>query len=359
MKLFKSYLLLLVLALPAWAQTIIFPGLSGQALLDNLVIAYKPATVLSYNDARDLMFGTLNNVNDSVACFYTDYKVYIDPNSALAPRTQAYNAGLDTEHSWPQSLGASGNARSDIHHLFPTRTNVNSDRGNLPYGEINDNLTDRWYYLNQVITTIPGANIDEYSELDLNVRFEVRENHKGDIARALFYFYTMYADQADPNFFAVQKEVLRQWSFLDPVDGVELTRTDQIAAVQEDKPNPFVLDTTLIGRAYFGISTALSGQTGEQPATSFTLHPNYPNPFNPQTVITFELAKAGIIELSIFDAAGKKVRTFTAGVMLPGRHRVVWDGKDGQGRAAASGIYVYRLQGAGSAPAARKMLLIR
>lgn len=359
MKLFKLYLLLLALALPAWGQTVIFPGLSGQALLDNLVIAYKPATVLSYNDARDLMFGTLNNVNDSVACFYTDYKVYIDPNSTLAPRTQAYNAGLDTEHSWPQSLGATGNARSDIHHLFPTRTNVNSDRGNLPYGEIDDVLTDRWYYLSQVTTTIPGANIDEYSELDLNQRFEVREDHKGDIARALFYFYTMYEDQADPAFFTVQKNLLRQWSFLDPVDAVELTRTNQIGAVQDDKPNPFVLDTTLIGRAYFGVSTALDGRPGEWPASSFTLHPNYPNPFNPQTVIRFELAKAGMIDLSIFDTAGRKIRTLASGAMSPGPHRVVWDGKDGHSRAVASGIYIYRLQSATAAPAARKMLLLR
>lgn len=357
MKLLKLFLLLLTL--PGWAQTVIFPGLSGQALLDNLVIAYKPATVLSYNDARDLMFGTLNNVNDSVACFYTDYKVYIDPSSTLAPRTQAYNAGLDTEHSWPQSLGATGNARSDIHHLFPTRTNVNSDRGNLPYGEINDVLTDRWYYLSQVTTTIPGANIDEYSELDLNVRFEVREDHKGNIARALFYFYTMYEDQADPAFFTVQKNVLRQWNSLDPVDGAEMTRTNQIAVVQDNKPNPFVLDTTLIGRAFFGVGTALNGQSGEPPATSFTLYPNYPNPFNPQTVIVFELAKAGRIDLSIFDAAGRKIRTLAAGAMLPGQHRFVWDGKDGYGRATASGIYIYRLQGAGTAPAARKMLLIR
>ena len=357
MKLLKLFLLLLTLT--GWAQTVIFPGQSGQELLDNLVITYKPATVLSYNDARDLMFGTLNNVNDSVACFYTDYKVYIDPNSTLAPRTQAYNAGLDTEHSWPQSLGATGNARSDIHHLFPTRTYVNSARGNLPYGEIDDVLTDRWYYLSLVTTTIPGANIDEYSELDLDVRFEVREDHKGNIARALFYFYTMYEDQADPTFFTVQKNVLRQWSFLDPVDGEELTRTNQIAAVQDNKPNPFVLDTTLIGRAFFGVSTALNGQSGEHPAAAFTLHPNYPNPFNPQTVITFELAKAGMVDLSIYDTAGRKIRTLIAGTVSPGRHQAVWDGKDSHGRAAASGIYLYRLQSEDAMPAARKMLLVR
>ena len=70
-------------------------------------------------------------------------------------------------------------------------------------------------------------------------------------ARTMFYFYTMYSDVADEYFFAVQKDILKTWHEQDPINENEITRTWQIADYQEYKPNPFILDETLIERAYF------------------------------------------------------------------------------------------------------------
>lgn len=366
MRVFCRFIVMLGAALihVAPAQQLIFPGLVGQQLLDSLVQAYKPATVLSYTAARNFMYTVLDNHDDSLTCVYTGFTAYLDPN-APDPIQAALAAGINNEHTWPQSLGATGNARADLHHLFPARADVNSDRGNLPFAEIPDPQTDRWYRLNSQQTAIPTQFIDEYSELDLNLNFEPREDHKGNVARAIFYFYTMYRLQADPTFFLVQKENLRGWNVFDPPDAAELSRTELIAGQQEGKPNPFVLDTTLARRAYFQI-TGLAGSLPAAPTpANFILHPNFPNPFNPQTRIVFELLHAAEVELAIFDLAGRSLRTLLSGALPAGLHEAGWDSRDARGNLLPSGVYLYRLRISGasgrgeSGQETRKMVLIR
>ena len=140
-----------------------------------------------------------------------------------------------------------------MHHLFPTRVSTNSDRGSLKFGEVPDNSTSRWYYLANTLTSIPSTGIDNYSELLFNNSFEPREVSKGNVARAMFYFYTIYRAQANSQgagFFDSQRSTLCQWHIEDPIDEQEWTRTFQIASHQSDKPNPFVIDCTLAGRMY-------------------------------------------------------------------------------------------------------------
>ena len=89
-------------------------------------------------------------------------------------------------------------------------------------------------------------------------------------------------------------------------------------------------------------------------APRFALLPNAPNPFNPATRIRFELPARGPVSLQ----AGRVVRRLVDGEMPAGVHAVVWDGRDGSGRPAPSGVYLSRLVGAGKA-AERRMLLVK
>ncbi|GAB4371807.1 MAG: hypothetical protein Kow0042_14780 [Calditrichia bacterium] len=70
---------------------------------------------------------------------------------------------------------------------------------------------------------------------------------------------------------------------------------------------------------------------------------NYPNPFNPITIIGFDLPEDSNIKLEIYDITGRRIRILAEGRYPAGSHRVVWDGRDDAGNAAASGVYVYRL----------------
>jgi len=80
------------------------------------------------------------------------------------------------------------------------------------------------------------------------------------------------------------------------------------------------------------------------PQLAFDLAPNFPNPFNPQTSIGFTLPRAEHVRLDIFDARGRLVRTLVDASLDGGRHTVVWNGLDQDGRSVPSGTYVYRLE---------------
>ena len=76
----------------------------------------------------------------------------------------------------------------------------------------------------------------------------------------------------------------------------------------------------------------------------FALRGNYPNPFNPTTTIQFSLETAGKVNLSVYSAAGQKIRELVPNtVMTPGIHHVLWDGRDNFGKPVSSGVYLTRL----------------
>lgn len=77
-------------------------------------------------------------------------------------------------------------------------------------------------------------------------------------------------------------------------------------------------------------------------ATDF-LAPPSPNPFQGSAAIRFGLARAGQVQLELFDAAGRRVRSLASGVLSPGTHVALWDGRDQQGGRVSAGLYFVRL----------------
>jgi hypothetical protein len=81
-----------------------------------------------------------------------------------------------------------------------------------------------------------------------------------------------------------------------------------------------------------------------QGTLDFDLQQNLPNPFRNATRIDFVLARAEPVELSIYDVAGRHVRTLVDGTLPSGAHATAWDGTTAQGTSAAAGIYRYVLR---------------
>ncbi|MDJ0364721.1 endonuclease [Hymenobacter sp. H14-R3] len=239
-------------AVPATAPAI----LSGTALRDWLRTNwYDPyRRELSYADARAKMYNYADNYSNTVACVYSGYTetVLLSFSSTSTSVVQSINC----EHTIPQSwFKETVRMRSDMHHLYPTYIQWNSNRGSDPFAEIPDAQTRLWMRLTQSQTGIPSTNIDEYSE-DTNTQFEPREDHKGNLARTAFYFYTMHAGQpdlvatghGDINTLA-DLNTLYQWHLADPVDEHERERNRRVAASQGNY-NPFINDPALVARAW-------------------------------------------------------------------------------------------------------------
>lgn len=95
----------------------------------------------------------------------------------------------------------------------------------------------------------------------------------------------------------------------------------------------------------------------EVPST-YTLSQNYPNPFNPSTTIEYQLPQNGLVQLKIYDIAGREVATLINEVQNAGSYRVQWNATDVQGSKVASGVYFYRLT-SGSFSQIKKMMLLK
>jgi len=94
--------------------------------------------------------------------------------------------------------------------------------------------------------------------------------------------------------------------------------------------------------------------------SAFSLEQNYPNPFNPTTEITFNIPsdQSGPVELKIFNLLGKEIRTFSFANLSAGQHKIVWDGRNNEGKNVSSGMFIYTLRIDGKT-ASRKMVKLQ
>jgi len=108
-------------------------------------------------------------------------------------------------------------------------------------------------------------------------------------------------------------------------------------------------------------SAAVNGETEAQaPTQAARLHAASPNPFRGETAIRYELAARSRVTFHIYDVGGHRVRALETGAERPpGTHGLIWDGRDDQGRALASGIYLGRLTAGEEARDVVRLVLTR
>ena len=203
-------------------QGVVHPTVGATAA--HIATAVAAQTCKDYGDAREFLFAELDNDAGTIRCRYTG-------------RTRSgVGAGFtdwedfNTEHTWPQSLGAGSEpARCDLHHLFITDAVTNSQRGSHPFG-----------YVVTTTTSISGGSKLGTDSSGSTV-FEPRDDHKGDVARALTYFAYRYGHTLS----ASELSLYQEWHGLDPVDAAEIARSMAIAEEQV-LANPFVTCPSLL-----------------------------------------------------------------------------------------------------------------
>lgn len=188
--------------------------------------------VLSYKEARRILFGKLHLRQDNEGYYINDYyceRRITRRNTHIGPGVIPKNSVLNTEHTWPQSRFSNAfpphMQKSDLHHLFPTSAKANSVRGNSEFAEVDG------FPVRDCKGSFEGVQRSKFS----GSYFEPPARVRGNIARALFYFsvrYKMKIRETEENF-------LRKWHEDDPVDQDEIDRNDGIYEVQGNR-NPFI-----------------------------------------------------------------------------------------------------------------------
>ncbi|GAB3841305.1 endonuclease [Hymenobacter jeollabukensis] len=229
-------------------------NLQGVALRDWLRVNWYDGkrVDLGYDVARGKMYNYVDVFNGQLTCVYSGYSV---PKTIDSTATSTANVGLiNCEHTIPQSwFNEVSRMKSDIHHLYPTYTQWNSNRGSDMFAEIPDAQTRIWMRNTTSQSGIPTSNIAEWSE-DSGSLFEPREDHKGNLARTAFYFYTMHAGQTfdsgkDVITGLADLQTLYQWHLADPVDAHERERNRRAAKAQGNF-NPYIVDPSLVAKAW-------------------------------------------------------------------------------------------------------------
>lgn len=199
-------------------------NLSDGALKNELrYLLAKDQHSLGYKGAKKVMFEKLDNHEGEVCGVYT---------SEYCIRTKGIpkHTIMNAEHTWPQSMGAVGVAKADLHHLYPTNSKVNSTRSNYPFCEVRN---VKWQ----------GGGSKMGTNAKGQLCFEPPVDHRGNVARSMFYFATRYNHNIDRD----QERVLRQWHDLDPVDEAERIREREIENHQRNV-NLYVRMPELVNR---------------------------------------------------------------------------------------------------------------
>jgi subtilisin family serine protease len=141
---------------------------------------------------------------------------------------------------------------------------------------------------------------------------------------------------------------------LEPDESLTLT----LAFVMADSPEQFMTAAADARNRWLDVTGVLSDQDDQAQLPRLNLAQNFPNPFNPETVIAYSLASPGHVRLEVFNLLGQSVDILVDGWNPAGRNTVSWDGTDAAGNAAASGVYFYRLT-ADNEIVTKKMVLLR
>jgi len=200
---------------------------------------------LSYKNARTHLFGKIHlGGNEEDGYFVKD--VYCEKEfregdfdfglATPGPMQIPFHQIVNTEHTWPKSRFNKKKSRNeqltDMHPLFPTDSELNRLRGNYLFAEVGEQTKVLPCRQNLLGRYKPIEDIDPRPTV---LFYEPPDAHKGNVARALFYFSFLYDAAIDE----VEEFYLRKWHKEDPVDEFELDRNDYIFGVQKNR-NPMI-----------------------------------------------------------------------------------------------------------------------
>ena len=187
-------------------------------------------TSIGYTQARLVLFGEIHASKDSKGQFVKD--VYCGKKFYFKEARDVLNMSreVNTEHTWPQSR-FNGNfskdmQKSDMHHLYPTDSDANNRRANHSFGNVPASEDE---------LNVENCSSSRLSDIHGDVLFNPPNEHKGNVARSLFYFAIRYKLKIGP----AEEMILKLWHTADPIDAAELERHEIIATHQKVR-NPFV-----------------------------------------------------------------------------------------------------------------------
>ncbi len=224
---------------------------------------------------------------------------------------------------------------------------------NLPSNDVTNGYTTAEVMANyatlQATAAAAGVPIWFTTTQPRNLPAQAQRDQQLEIANLTLATYTSYG--------------IDVWNGLAAADGTILPAFNSGDGIHlNDAGHAFVYQQVLGAIwEYFGpLATEDPGDDAQPNLTprATRLFQNSPNPFNPSTMISFDLARPASVKLDVYDLRGLHVRSLLAGSLPAQRHSVVWDGRGDNGRPVPSGSYLYRLD-TGTQVQTRSLMLLK
>ena len=216
----------------------------SNSVKDKLKREYSAHKVYSYNTARVYMYNDVDCTDNQMFLIYSGTTYPWTCGRTNKPSSTAINA----EHSVPQSFfGKKSPMVSDLHHIYPASAKINSIRSNFRYTEVDYSQCKKFCRDMNCQTERPSSNIDDYSCLTVDNEFMPRKADRGQVARGVLYFYTIYDSYDITRVGSVS--LFRRWNTQFPPNAQEKTRNDRLNKTQGNR-NPYVDDYTLVDQAF-------------------------------------------------------------------------------------------------------------
>lgn len=325
----KKYIILLaILALVISLSADYYDSITNQnqqALLLALRNLISTNTYSNYSGAKVFLFQTLDNENGYGRCIYTGY---------MHPIPSGYSGQTDpnTEHSYAQSWFSSPESsikKADLHHLFISTMQVNSARSNYPFGVVASPAIADVYYPNTPWQSYRGNDNWQHRV------FEPADQSKGDIARALMYFYVRYNDSLTQGGVDMLP-TFRIWHQADPPTPAEIARNNAVQGFQGNR-NPFVDHPEYVERIW---GTVENEDWVQNASPQLRIDNLFPNPFKESIQVIIDNPKASPANIEIYNIRGEKVYQDT----IKGKeNRFQWQARDQKGDKVKAGVYFLRV----------------
>lgn len=300
---------------------------------------------------------------------YTDYLDVVNPDNQvdatdLTAVKNAYNARPDSTDTWNALCDFNRNSWIEIQDLNVTNANQGSNGVPLIYrtGLPNTGATFRLPEVpetmrrgEELVLAITLDNASDVRAYDLRLvapGFEVVSlDHSGLLGEWSEATYLSQNTGSELVWAGAIKGCQREG-----FAGEAVVATATLRALRDGKPSLRLVSGSVINSGNEFQATALDN-SAVLPGT-FELGHNYPNPFNPNTNITFALPTDAFVTLSVYNMLGQKVSTLVADQLVAGHHQVTWNGRNEAGIQVASGLYIYQMDAPGFSKA-HKMILLK
>lgn len=234
-----------ILLIPTISYKINIRPRIDQTLKDQLKKLYLDHDDKDYKASRMRMYGHTDCEYGALRLIYDTEVFPFNCGEEIIPSATYVNA----EHVVPQSsFGKNRPMVSDLHHLISSPAKINNARSNYKFGQFDYSECKKWCNDNLCTATAPSDDLkDQYSCLSQTNVFLPRLEDRGEVARAVLYFYTVYTDYAISTVGDV--ETFKKWNRDYPPSAFEIARNNAINRTQGNR-NPFIDDPSLADKVW-------------------------------------------------------------------------------------------------------------